>query len=55
MPSLLGSIAGTPEDVEGGGGVPVIGGGDEPPTAGILLASDVGAAVERATVNIKHI
>ena len=53
MPSLLGSIAGAPEDVEGGGGVPVVSGGDELPPAGILRGSCAGAAVE-AIVKIDH-
>jgi hypothetical protein len=53
MPSLLGSIAGAPEDVEGGGGVPVVGGGDGPPPAGMLRGSGAGATVE-TIVNIDH-
>jgi len=53
MPSLLGSIAGAPEDVEGGGGVPVVGGGREPPPVGMLRGSGACAAVE-AIVKINH-
>jgi len=44
MPNLPGSIGGEPEIVEGGGGVPAVGGGDEPPTPGSLLTKGTGSA-----------
>jgi len=45
MPSLPGSIAGEPEVAEGGGGVPVVSGGDELPTSGALCGKDGDAVV----------
>ena len=54
MPSLPGSIAGAPEVVEGGGGVPVCGGDDEPPTPGPLLASGAGTATAGAMHEVNY-
>ena len=54
MPSLLGSIGGAPEDVEGGGGVPACGRDDDPPSSAPLWGGGAVTAAGGCVHNVNH-